>query len=371
MNPHPVIERADVVYDAGPALSPSVLLAGDGDLTASWGTRGDGMPGSATLFARSRDSGKTWSKPYMTIQSDKPLTGVSIRLHNLPLGHILCHTLELVWPGEADQSRPDFMRLAGGRKFDSYCSFSADYGYTFSDKTLLSDPVKRNDFAQGRIIELPNGDLIWPWGYWGPKPLNGFRRSTDGGRSWRPVVRAWQDPPPGHAKPVAFNETAAAVCADGTIVAIARVDTIRDKKFWQIRSSDNGNTWTTPRQIEIAGGYPAMFCTPKGQLWLAYRDAGLGPGLGLAVSDDRGEKWRFLYHLADPNGGYEARFGHIRYTDEDRRQQWRPFEGTVGGPCFAKLSDREVYVVFHIQKMRGTTCLPGTYIAGNLLRIPQ
>ena len=68
------------------------------------------------------------------------------------------------------------------------------------------------------------------------------------------------------------------------------------------------------------GGSPALYCTPTGQLWLAYRDGGLGPGIGLAVSDDNGETWRFVYHLKEPKGNHERLYGHIRYTDEDRKQ---------------------------------------------------
>ena len=369
----PVIARADVVYAGGPALCPYVVLAPDGALIACWNTRGDGMPGAVTQFARSADQGRTWGAPYLTLAADRPLTGSASSLHLLPggkgvAGRLLCYTLELVWPGEPDQAKPDFETLAGGRKFDSTFALSDDSGRTFSERKPLSDPVLRHDFAQGNIVALPNGDLLWPWGHWGAEPLNGFRRSTDGGRSWDPVVRAWQDPPPGHGKPLAFNETAAAVCPDGTIVAIARIDTLVDKKFWQVTSADNGKTWTPPRQIAIAGGSPAMYGTPGGQLWLAYRDAGLGPGLGLAVSDDKGETWRFLYHLKDPKGGHEKRFGATRYTDADRQQQWRPAEGVVGYPCFAKLTDSEVYVVFHLHAW-DTPGVP-LCIAGNLLRIP-
>ena len=68
----------------------------------------------------------------------------------------------------------------------------------------------------------------------------------------------------------------------------------------------------------------------------------------------------------------EKRFGHIRYTDEDRKQEWRPAEGIVGYPCFARLSDSSVYVVFHSQMMHKR--LPAgeqVYIVGNLLRIPK
>jgi hypothetical protein len=214
-----------------------------------------------------------------------------------------------------------------------------------------------------------------PWGHWGKEPLNGFRRSTDGGLTWQPVERAWQDPPPGQDKPLAFNETAVAQCGDGSIISVARVDALRDKKFWMIRSRDNGHTWTPPRTIDVAGGSPALYCTPGGQLWLAYRDGGLGPGLGLSVSDDHGKTWRFLTHLEDAKGEHQRLYGDVRYTDEDRTQLWRPHEGLVGYPCFQRLNNKEVYVVFHAHN-KGE--LPDKYpagadpfyIIGNLLRIP-
>jgi hypothetical protein len=371
----PVVARADVVYSDPTieSLTPSVVRAGNGDLIVTMCTRGDGMPSRsvAVNFVRSRDGGKSWSQPYMTSQADKPLTGLGESLHQLPGGRLLRYSLELVWPGEPDASRPDYLTLAGGRKFDSYFAISADNGHTFPERRRLSDPVLRDDFAQGNIAQLANGELIWSWGSWGDKPLNGFKRSTDGGRTWGPTERAFQDPPPGFATPLAFSETAVAVCKDGSVVAIARVDGCppdNDKRFWLIRSRDSGKTWSVPRQIPIMGGSPALYCAPTGQLWLAYRDGGLGPGIGLAASDDRGRTWRFLYHLREPRGNHERLYGHIRYTDEDRKQPWRPAEGQVGYPCFARLSDREVYVVFHASSYPSAlTC----YIAGNLLQIPS
>ncbi len=369
----PVIARADVVFfnPGVESLTPSIVRAGNGDLVVSIAVRGDGMPTTAVAmnFVRSSDQGKTWSAPVLTSHTDKPLTGLSEALHQLPGGRILRYSLELVWPAEPDQSRPDYLALAGGRKFDSAYSLSDDHGVTFSERKLLSDPVARNDFAQGGIVALPNGDLLWSWGHWGSPPLNGFKRSTDGGNTWGPVARAFQDPPPGFARPLAFNETGVAVCPDGAIVAVARVDgcpPANDKRFWLIRSQDHGQTWSVPRQIPVMGGSPALSCTPRGQLWLAYRDGGLGPGLGLAVSDDQGETWRFLYHLREPKGNHERLYGHIRWTDEDRKQPWRPAEGQVGYPCFCRLSDTEVYVVYHASAYPAAA---HCYIAGNLLRI--
>ena len=371
----PVIERVDAVHDAAPAYEPGVVRLADGELIAWWVTRGDFMPGTKAIFARSTDSGATWSEPYMAIEPDDPLTGCMAWLYPLPDGRLLLYTLDVVWPGQpgTPSMDPEYLSLAGGRKFDNYYSFSEDGGRTFTERKPLGGSENRNDFAQGYIVQLPSGDLLWPWGHWGSQPLNGFRRSTDGGATWGPAVRAWQDPPPGQDGPLGFNETAIAVCSSGAIVAIARVDRLVDKMFWQITSSDNGETWSSPRTIGIAGGSPAMYCTPDGQLWLAYRDAGIGPGLGLAVSDDGGDTWRFVYHLKHPRGVFDERFGHLRYTDEDRRQQWRPGEGLAGYPCFVRISDSHVYVVFHAQMIhqqlpRGTGRLGAV---GNLLRIPE
>jgi hypothetical protein len=374
----PIIERADVV--GWPGLCPSTLLYTDaGELIVGWEAgKGDAQPGGAIHFAKSLDLGKTWTSPFLIIKSDNPLMGIGASLYRVPgdpKRMLLC-TLEVLWQDVPDQSKPNWASLVGGRKFDTYYSFTTDQGQSSSEQKRLSDPVERKDFPQGPILTLPNGDLLWPWGNWGDSPLNGFRRSTNGGLTWEPVIRAWQDPPPGHDRPLAFNETAAAVCKDGTIVAVARVDGApgNDKRFWQIKSHDNGLTWTPPRQIEIAGGSPALYCTPQGQLWLAYRDGGYGPGLGLAVSDDNGASWRFLYHLKEPKGEHERLYGHIRYTDDDRKKPWRPAEGMVGYPCFTKISDTQVYVVYHAHN-RGELIKQSPdvpfYIAGNLLRIPE
>lgn len=378
----PVVTRADVVYDAGPGLTPIVARAANGDLVVSFDTGGgDAMPDGTIPFIRSSDGGKTWSKPYIVYKSNDPLVGLAVSVFPLPdgnwsIGRMMLYFLEAHWTEKPDDSKPNFQSLAGKRKFVSYFAFSDDEGLTHSEKQLLADPENSNGFSQGNPIVLPNGDMIWPWGHWGEKPLNGFRRSTNAGRSWEQVERAWQDPPPGQQTPLTFSETAAVVCTDGTIVAVARVDSLVDKKFWQIESHDNGKTWTVPRQIEIAGGSPAMYRTPKGQLLLAYRDGGHGPGLGLAASDDNGKTWRFLYHLKEPKGEHEKLYGHIRYTDEDRKKPWRPAEGVVGYPCFVKLSDSEAYVVYHAHNRAE---LPNRfpkgavpfYIAGNVLEFPK
>ena len=373
----PIVERADVVSDEGPGTIPSIGRAPNGDLIVAFNTRGDVLPGAVIKFVRSKNEGRTWSSPYFEIRPGADNVGASINASSiLSIKHEGKSTgLMAAFPLFGTWKRPVIEKNFGSRSFDFYLYLSTDNGLTFQREYQLNDATKRHDFAQGNVLALPGGDLIMPWGHWGDTPLNGFRRSGDGGLTWAPVKRAWQDPPPGHDKPLAFNETAVILCKDGSILAIARVDTLLDKKFWMIRSRDNGHSWTTPRQIAIAGGSPALYCTPRGQLWLAYRDGGFGPGLGLAVSDDHGEHWRFLYHLEDATGEHQQMYAHMRYSDEDRSKPWRPKEGIVGYPWFVRLSDSRVYVVFHshneeLKKKFGAGADP-YYIVGNVLTIPD
>jgi len=373
----PIIVRADVVYDDGPGEIPSIGRADSGDLIVAFNTRGDVLPGAAIKFVRSGDEARTWSPPYFEIRPEAANTGVCINatsiftLENKDAGGGRLAVFPLIGTWKEPVDEKNF----GSRSFEQYMYVSADDGRSFTRYCQLNDAVLKHDFPQGNILQLPSGELLMPWGHWGVEPLNGFRRSTDGGWTWQPVQRAWQDPPPGQDKPLAFNETAVIACHDGSVLAVARVDTLPDKKFWMIRSRDNGHTWTLPRQIEIAGGSPALYVTDAGQLWLAYRDGGLGPGLGLAVSDDHGETWRFLYHLKDPKGEHETLYGHMRYTDEDRQKPWRPKEGIVGYPWFVRIAANRVYVVFHahneqLKQKFGPHDDP-YYIAGNLLEIPE
>lgn len=367
----PLIQRVDLIYDSNTGLCPYVALAPNGDLIATWSSRGDIKPGCTASFAISKDLGKTWSKPYLTFKSDNPLIGTQVSLQRLPdsnwgIGLMACTIFE---------SEHESLDSLQNRKFNVFYAISSDNGKTFINKKQINDPNEKADFQQGNFAELKNGDLLWPWGRWHGNSFNGFRRSIDGGLTWQAAKKAWQDPPPGSDKKLVFNETAVAVCSSGKIVSIARNDVLIDKKFWQIESIDNGQTWSAPHQLELAGGSPVMYCTPEGQLWLAYRDGGIGPGLALAVSDDEGQSWRFLYHLKEAKGEHERLYSNIKYTDQDRQKRWRPAEGIAGYPCFEKLSDTEVYIVFHAHnKELLQKFAPGMdpyYVVGNLLKIPQ
>jgi hypothetical protein len=358
----PKVIRADVVYDYGPALVPWIVRAKNGNWIVSFHDKNDQIPGAVTHLVRSENQGRTWSKPFLSIKGQNPPCELNVILQNLPDGNIACGILEVEWKDSTRQY------------YDFYYSISTDNGTTFNERQRLNDPNERKDFAQGKFIQLPNGDLLWPWGRWDPKPFAGFRRSIDGGKTWQPVQIAWQDPPDGEDKKLIFNETAIVVCRDNSLLAIARSDIKPDKKFWQIRSMDHGKTWTKPQKLEVAGGSPALYCASDGTLLLAYRDGGIGPGTALALSNDNGQNWKFLFHLKAPEGEHERLYSGIRWTREDLKRAWRPSEGISGYPCFLPVSSTRVYVVFHaynrklIDKFGADVDL--YYIAGNLIELP-
>lgn len=380
----PVVDRTDVVYydTSYNSFTTSAICAPNGDLIVCAMTQGDvqpPLPGQASVNVfRSSDQGETWGLDW-TSSAETELTGLTEQLFNLPDGKILRYSVEVIWPGDPtglSTLDPAYTALAAGREFKTYYSISEDSGETFGAPITFSDSGDKI-FAQGIIVELANGDLLWPWGNCGTSPtISGFKRSTDGGLTWGVLVQAYTDIYPYKN----FNEVAVAVCGDGTIVANARVDNYdnNNKRFWQIKSTDNGYNWTMPVQIPqsppytIQGGGAAQmyYCAATDQLWLAYRDAGLSPGLALAVSDDKGNSWRYLYHLTELMGrgtNIPPYDGYI-YTETDLVQPWRPCEGQVASPCFARLSDTEVYVAFCGSSYpQGATC----YIGGNLLRIPN
>jgi hypothetical protein len=165
------------------------------------------------------------------------------------------------------------------------------------------------------------------------------------------------------------------VCKDKSLLAIARTDKKTDKKFWQIRSSDNGKTWTMSRQIELAGGSPALYCTQNGILLFAFRDAGNVPGIAVAASMDNGDNWKLICHLKDPTGEFEKLYGNVKWSQDDLKKAWRPAEGMAGYPCFLPVSENQVYVVFHLYNKKlserfGSGADP-FYIAGNLIQISE
>lgn len=124
----------------------------------------------------------------------------------------------------------------------------------------------------GKVVKLPNGDLIYPVYRSGqvkklPGELygSGFYRSTDGGKTWGDFELAFRDNPPAGEKPYSFNESAFLVRDDGMIVGFARLDSRPDHGMFRIISTDNGKTWSVLRLCGDRSNAPDRIksCSPR------------------------------------------------------------------------------------------------------------
>lgn len=351
----PVIKRTDLITGSvTPTLQPDVVLAANGDLIASGEMKGDVLPGDKVTFVRSSDGGRTWSEPYLVMEAPDPATqGVSITgMYRRDDGVILLCRLIAEMHGGLETREVVALEVMA----------SEDHGRTFEHLADVPIHPAGLNAPYLQLVAFPDGSLIMPG--FVEKLGNGYWRSTDGGRSWSPFQVIWQDPPEGAKQRLNFNETAYVVLDEQRILAVARNDV--DKVFYTIRSDDQGQTWSKPRALNLVGGSPALYRMDNGMLLLAYRGAGR-PGLGLAVSEDDGEHWRYAYDLPKPEGVTPFHAAHWQRPADD--QHWQPGEGHVGYPAFVGLPDGDVYVVWHVQNrsMQVAEGLPRFCLAGTLL----
>ncbi len=122
-----------------------------------------------------------------------------------------------------------------------------------------------------------------------------MRRSTDGGRSWQPIVTLKSDPRFDYANPVALlDRTTGTVwlaydrfpdaCgsnADCNLPGNDPEDTARTQTVWVISSADDGVMWSEPMLL------PKPVVTGDGVWW---RSATVGPGSGIQLTKQRDAK---------------------------------------------------------------------------------
>ena len=257
----------------------------------------------------SDDWGKTWSKPMTTVDTEADDHDGHLAL--LKDGRLLCNYFAEQFYQERKGKR---VRIEGNAawRFDICLIESRDGGKTWREPRVVATPWKYCSATAGKIIELPEGDLLMPvygWEAGGANAGVGVVRSGDGGQTWGAVKLLVSGLPAGSA-----NEMALLRLDDGRLLALIR------PQMLQAYSSDEGRTWTAPVQAGVAGHAPCLIQTREGRLVYGIRTAGQGYATGVVVSDDRGATWQGPYQVDTVSGAY---------------------------PGLAELPDGSIYIVYY------------------------
>ena len=246
--------RSGIVCDSlVDATSPSSMaIAPDGSYLLCFQNRGDCGPGAFTYITRSKDHGKTWSKPETFVTPEDDYCGALGSLMNIPGRTDIMLALKSTIRHETISRNPyEFARKRKNR----IDLFTTTDGITLTPLATLKQPKDSLVSPMGSLTQLANGDIILsayiyrfghpadPEGTYGC----GWYRSTDGGKTWGDFEVVFKDKiSNGVGIDYAFTESAFAVHDDGTITGFVRTDRKDPRRQFMVVSKDNGKTWTDP-----------------------------------------------------------------------------------------------------------------------------
>lgn len=266
----------------------------------------DAPRGGRAELIRSTDSGKTWSRP--TVLLDTPCDDRAPNFCQLQDGTILCSLFTYPGPTGTDLARDPARTplTAIIRSFDN--------GRTWERQPKRLPVPFVFDATDGPIIQLRDGSaLICVYGRTpeAKHDMVAFCRSSDSGNSWELLSTLSTD----HE----MSETAVAQLPDGRLVLVSRPE---GDIAW---SADGGRSWTKPVSFGIrlfeprlmalrdgtllclhgsygAGGFRAMFSRDSGHTWICPNEKWGFPvdpsvyGYGQAVELSDGSIWAVYIH---------------------------------------------------------------------------
>ncbi|MFW6027955.1 MAG: sialidase family protein [bacterium] len=298
LSPGPKYARADRTFQG----IPGIAATSDRDLWVTWygGGGGEGPDNYVTL-ARSRDGGNTWAEPVLVI--DPPLE--KVRAFDPA---IWCDPQGRLWVFWAQGWSPENGQIWDGRG-GVWCIISAnpnDAEPTWSAPRRIADGIMLNKPSVTR-----DGRWLMPVSIWGHKPhhpdvqgrrLAGLVVSDDQGETFRWLGGA--DVP----KDRIFDEHHVYERADASLVLLARTKRLAARSV----STDRGATWPPAEQCDIPcpnSRFNILRLHSDRLMMVNHHpdapgsrrepDATARHNLGVWLSDDEGETWRFR-KLLDP-----------------------------------------------------------------------
>lgn len=321
-----VISDYRVFYDGQPAgyntIGGHFIFQANGELTGTFteGKVEDDETGKRPFLIRSKDTGKTWSKPELFAQQlfvnyeerEKEALWMSL-FGPTRKGTMLTIGGQYVEGRQgsgmlADPQWRDVMLIIGRKE-----AASEKWDYTrYPSGTFLGE-----QWMEGGLI-LPDGRLVFS--IWGAKNKGenwrcGVLISDDDGISWRYRDVAYEPDPGIRDKPevsAGFNEQTLFLTKGGKLVSIIRgreklgrvKDSPKDTWFFRSESTDNGESWSAyqPTNLPGTGAASNGLTLPDGSLLQACRipySREMYPlperdlyGLHFSRSFDEGKTWK-------------------------------------------------------------------------------
>lgn len=228
---------------------------------------------------RSRDNGKTWTKPEkLTLKGQTPHGPILLKDGSLfQIGRSFSH-LKL-GSGSSGRTIISAERSTdGGRTWEVLCADIPD---------MNGENARNHMFHEPHAVELPDGTLVGLIRYHGSDHCMRQTISRDGGRTWTPMAKTPMIGLPPHL----------IALPDGKIVNVYGRRRVRPGygEFAAV-SDDGGATWDVANEIVLAHshngdlGYPASCLLPDGTiLTVYYQQPGLGKKPCLMAT-----KWRLV-----------------------------------------------------------------------------
>jgi sialidase-1 len=227
--------------------------------------------GGRAMIIRSKDQGRTWSKPETLI--DTPADDRHPAFVELQDGTVLCSFFTYMGQPEGGEWQDPSMatRVLFIRSFDD--------GRTWEKKPIRLQTKFTYDETDGPLVKLKDGSVIVTVNgrpRSGPPDQAAVLRSTDAGKTWNLLgtVHAAHD----------LQEVTVAELPGGDWVMMARAE---GDICW---SRDRGRTWTPPVTFGMRMYAPSLYVLRDGTLVCLHGSYG-GGGLRVIFSRDGGHTW--------------------------------------------------------------------------------
>ncbi len=264
-----------------------VFYAGKGHVTLP---SAEAPTGGAVYGMRSTDEGRTWSEPFLVI--DTPEDDRDPHVCQLANGDLLVTFFTRSVQKKGDKS------LEVGKV---WVVRSTDNGQTWDTSPTPVAPTPYDDyegvpsvFESSPPMQLKGKHVILPvYGTVSPEHYEtAVMHSTDFGRTWGDASRV--DPEQSAGFSYGFCEACVTRLANGRLIILMRPG------MHQAYSDDEGYTWTKATRLPHRGDAPTVIRTRDDILVVAHRH----PGTAVSISTDDGATWSAPWQIDTVGGAY-------------------------------------------------------------------